>query len=397
MLTTPQLGRIGGSTGGFRVQHTAQLDVTVGPESLTSRSKKCGTVKEAATLTTPATIRTRRYDELTYGEKIQAKDIWDRVKLLIEGSKISVQEKESKLYDEFDTFTSVHGETIHSYYMRFSQLINDMYIIGMTMKPIQINTKFINRLQPEWSKFVTDVKLAKDFHNTNFDHLYTHLRQHKAYANEVRQMKERFPNPLALVANTYNPSSSYTNQTQYHQQQPSPIAQQYYSSLTPQQLRNISLIEQWLSLARLLLLVTHQPTTSLAPRLTQGIWKLFKMEELECKQFKEDRLRDILSEVPNHDTYLGIQITDQSVQEIQYSKQPVFNDDTDIDTSNDSSMISYDQYLEKTETTVVQDTSSVQQDALIMSVIEEMTKQVAKCNMVDKENKIINDSLSAEA
>ncbi|GJX50346.1 hypothetical protein Tco_0277191 [Tanacetum coccineum] len=48
----------------------------------------------------------------------EAKDIWDRVKLLIEGSEISMQEKESKLYDEFDTCTSVPGETIHSYYMR---------------------------------------------------------------------------------------------------------------------------------------------------------------------------------------------------------------------------------------------------------------------------------------
>ncbi|GJX03365.1 hypothetical protein Tco_0189281 [Tanacetum coccineum] len=132
----------------------------------------------------------------------EAKYIWDRVKLLIEGSEISVQEKESKLYDEFDTFTSVPGETIHSYYMRFTQLINDMHIIRMTMKPIKINTKFINHLQPEWSKFVTGVKLAKDLHSTPFDHLYAHLRQHEAHANEVRQMKERFLNPLALVANT---------------------------------------------------------------------------------------------------------------------------------------------------------------------------------------------------
>ncbi|GJW79005.1 hypothetical protein Tco_0140687, partial [Tanacetum coccineum] len=74
-------------------------------------------IKVPGTLTTPIIIRARRYDELTDAEKIQAKYIWDRVKLLIEGSEISVQEKESKLYDEFDTCTSVPGETIHSYYM----------------------------------------------------------------------------------------------------------------------------------------------------------------------------------------------------------------------------------------------------------------------------------------
>ncbi|GJR24752.1 hypothetical protein Tco_0973279 [Tanacetum coccineum] len=104
-----------------------------------------------------------------------------------------------------------------------------------------------------------------------------------------------------------------------------------------------------------------------------------------------------LFEVPNHDIYLDNQIIDQSVQEIQYYEQPVFNIDTDIDISNDSNMISYDQYLKEIETLVIQDTSSsTQQDTLIMFVIEEMTNQVAKCNKVDKENKIKNESLSAE-
>ncbi|GJX75472.1 hypothetical protein Tco_0314067 [Tanacetum coccineum] len=158
----------------------------------------------------------------------EAKDSWDRVKLLTEGSEISLQERESKLYDEFDTFTSVRGEIIHSYYLRFAQLINEMHSIGMTMKPIQINTKFVNHLRPEWSMFVTDVKLANDLHTTKFDHLYGYLRQHEAHANEVCQTRQRYPDPLALVANTSNSSPSYTNDSQYHQQL-SLITQQYYS------------------------------------------------------------------------------------------------------------------------------------------------------------------------
>ncbi|GKC70034.1 hypothetical protein Tco_1115917 [Tanacetum coccineum] len=75
---------------------------------------KYRTVTEPETATTPATVRDRRYDELTDAEKIQAKHIWDRVKLLIEGSEIPLQERESKLYDEFDMFTSVPEETIYS-------------------------------------------------------------------------------------------------------------------------------------------------------------------------------------------------------------------------------------------------------------------------------------------
>ena len=90
-------------------------------------------------------------------------------------------------------FTSQPGETIHAYYMRFVQMINDMHMIGMTMQPIQINTKFVNHLPSEWEKFVTDVKLAKNMHTTNFDHLYAHLKQHEAHATEVRLNRQRFP------------------------------------------------------------------------------------------------------------------------------------------------------------------------------------------------------------
>ncbi|GJT28024.1 hypothetical protein Tco_0908299 [Tanacetum coccineum] len=57
----------------------------------------------------------------------------------------------------------------------------------MSMKPLQVNTKFMNHLQPEWGKFMTDVKLVKDMHKKNFDQLYAYLRQHEAHANEGRQ------------------------------------------------------------------------------------------------------------------------------------------------------------------------------------------------------------------
>nr|GEY05197.1 hypothetical protein [Tanacetum cinerariifolium] len=47
-------------------------------------------------------------------------------------------------------------------------------------------------------KFVTDVKLARDLHMSNYDQLYAYLEQHEAHANEARLMHERFPDPLTL-------------------------------------------------------------------------------------------------------------------------------------------------------------------------------------------------------
>ncbi|GKD95306.1 hypothetical protein Tco_1375143, partial [Tanacetum coccineum] len=44
------------------------------------------------------------------------KEIWDRVNLLMQGKKLSLQEKECKLDDEFDKFSFVKGETLYQYY-----------------------------------------------------------------------------------------------------------------------------------------------------------------------------------------------------------------------------------------------------------------------------------------
>ncbi|GJY43606.1 reverse transcriptase domain-containing protein [Tanacetum coccineum] len=86
------------------------------------------------------TVRLKTYKELSDKEKLQAhcdlkatnivlqglsldvyalvnhhkiaKDIWDRVKLLMQGTSLSKQERECKLYDEFDKFSYVKGTDI---------------------------------------------------------------------------------------------------------------------------------------------------------------------------------------------------------------------------------------------------------------------------------------------
>ncbi|GJY14830.1 hypothetical protein Tco_0385252, partial [Tanacetum coccineum] len=55
-----------------------------------------------------------------------AKDIWDNVKMLLEGSELTKEDRESQLFDDFEHFRQNKGETIHDYYVRFAKLINDM-------------------------------------------------------------------------------------------------------------------------------------------------------------------------------------------------------------------------------------------------------------------------------
>ncbi|GJQ97823.1 hypothetical protein Tco_0008962 [Tanacetum coccineum] len=119
-----------------------------------------------------------------------AKDIWDNVKMLLEGSELTKEDRESQLYDDFEHFRQNKGETIHDYYVRFAKLINDMRNIKMTMSKIQLNSKFVNNMLPEWGRFVTAVKLNKGLKDSNFDQLYAYLKQHEAHANENKMMLE---------------------------------------------------------------------------------------------------------------------------------------------------------------------------------------------------------------
>nr|GEW21036.1 hypothetical protein [Tanacetum cinerariifolium] len=324
---------------------------------------KYGTVTESGTVTTPATVRCRRCDELTNAEKIrEAYDI-KAINIVLQGLPQDIYnlEKESKLYDEFDMFTPMPEETIHSFYLR------------MTMRPIQVNKKFINHLYPEWSKFVTNVKLAKDLNNSNFDQLYAYLRQHEAHADEVRlrlfaattiKRKATWPDsvPNLKGLGIQHDNRDIVSTRQQSQKIPTPSV-----FLTD----NLNAFD---------FDCDEAPSASAV---------------LKAKLSSYDY--EILSVVPIHDHYLDNHVSDQNVQQMKYHEQLVFNNDTYIDITSDSNMISYEQYLQETKNTVVQDASYfAQKESMIMYVIEEMNNQVAKCNAIDKGNKIINDSFTAE-
>ncbi|GJZ89851.1 hypothetical protein Tco_0661778 [Tanacetum coccineum] len=119
-----------------------------------------------------------------------AKDIWDNVKMLLEGSELTKEDRESQLYDDFEHFRQNKGETIHGYYVRFTKLINDMRNIKMTMPRMQLNSKFVNNMLPEWGRFITVVKLNRGLKESNYDQLYACLKQHKAHANKNKMMLE---------------------------------------------------------------------------------------------------------------------------------------------------------------------------------------------------------------
>nr|GEX71715.1 hypothetical protein [Tanacetum cinerariifolium] len=155
-----------------------------------------------------------------------AKDIWDNVKMLLEGSELTKEDRESQLYNDFEHFQQHKGESIHDYYFWFAKLINDMRNIKMTMSRMQLNSKFVNNMLPEWGRFVTVVKLNRGLRESNYDQLYSYLKQHKTHSKENKMMLEHFSqhtvDPLTLMSNVsnphrYSPSSSNLSSTQGRQ------------------------------------------------------------------------------------------------------------------------------------------------------------------------------------
>ncbi|GJY91044.1 hypothetical protein Tco_0506240 [Tanacetum coccineum] len=151
-----------------------------------------------------------------------AKDIWDNVKMLLEGSELTNEDRKSQLYYDFKHFHPHKGEIIHDYYIRFAKLINDMRNIKMTMSRMLLNSNFVNNMLPEWGRFITVVKLTR-LDGLQLDTTVCYLKQYEVTAHENKMLLDRFTqhtvDPLALMSNvapqqynsqsSINPSSTY--------------------------------------------------------------------------------------------------------------------------------------------------------------------------------------------
>nr|GEU81719.1 hypothetical protein [Tanacetum cinerariifolium] len=115
-----------------------------------------------------------------------AKELWERIQLLIQGTSLTKQERE--------------------------------------LEQFQVNTKFLNTLPPEWSKFVTDVKLVRDLHTTNVDQLHAYLGQHEFYANEkgddpIDAINHMMSFLTAVVTSRYPPTNNQLRNSSNPRQQ----------------------------------------------------------------------------------------------------------------------------------------------------------------------------------
>nr|GEV28087.1 retrotransposon protein, putative, unclassified [Tanacetum cinerariifolium] len=226
----------------------------------------------------------------------------------------------------------------------------------------QVNIKFLNTLPPEWSKFVTGVKLVRDLHTTNVNQLHAYLGQHEFHANEkgndpIDAINHMMSFLTTVVSSWYPPTNN--------------------------QLRNSSNPRQQATITNGR--VTVQPIqgrhTSLVAAQANG--QILHEEELA---FLADpgiaEAQPIQNVITNNAAY---QADDLDAY------------DCDCDEMN-SAKVSLMANLSHFGSDDLTENSNfpAQQDALILSVIEQLKTQVVNCTKINLDNKSVNETLTAE-
>ncbi|GJV10072.1 hypothetical protein Tco_1351613 [Tanacetum coccineum] len=130
-----------------------------------------------------------------------APEMCKRIKRLMYGSDVTNHVRHSWLMDEFDKFAAKEEKSLEYVYERLTMLVNIMDRNNVHPIPVSINTKFLNCLQPEWSKYVTMVRHTQIGYIVSYDQLYDSLVQFEPHVQASKAKRAaRNHDPLALIA-----------------------------------------------------------------------------------------------------------------------------------------------------------------------------------------------------
>nr|GEX12485.1 copia protein [Tanacetum cinerariifolium] len=292
----------------------------------------------------------------------------------------------------------------------------------------------LNALPPEWSKFVTDVKLAKNLYTTNYDQLYAYLIQHERHANESPQHlgSSMYPPPQQFTPVYATPIHHQHHYTLVNPQQQSVYPQPFISPLVTQQSQaEFPQLDYCLDVRTfrqgkypiecINKAMAFQSVVASRPQSFAWFKEKLMLAEAQEAAFQTKYLdaydshcdvissakvvlmknlsscdHDVLSEVPYFDTYLNDMIN-QDVQEMSYSKQTHIVDFLNNEITSYKNIISYSQYLQESQNAGIQDNNSFARIVLlVLSLVEQMTNHVANLDNENQTNKMVNESLTTE-
>ncbi|GKA21482.1 hypothetical protein Tco_0701471 [Tanacetum coccineum] len=291
-----------------------------------------------------------------------AKEIWDRVKELMEGIEMTKKERESMLYDEFDKFTFEPRESIHSYYLRYVKLINDMNMIHMSMTPMQINTKFVNHLQPEWSRFVTAAKQARDLHSITFDQLTQAIiqngqvvvqnvqgRQSQGYASNAGNNQASGAWVINVVGNT-GENQPMEKMLLAQEQEARFVLDEKQQDFLADSLEDTDDCEELQLQATANFKADHVDAYDSDCDDEATANAIFRANLSPVVSLNDDTVAprydsETLFEVPHYDTYHDFDVLNSNIQELGYIENIVSTNESYVELKGNSDVISYTDYM----------------------------------------------------
>ncbi|GJY48338.1 hypothetical protein Tco_0438294, partial [Tanacetum coccineum] len=273
-----------------------------------------------------------------------AKDIWDRVKLLMQGTELSYQEHECKLYNEFDKFTSVKAPHHPQQYQH----------------PFQIQT---NHTPPSVPQIAYHTPLISQQPQAKFSQLDSGLAVPSFLPGNKGNATSFRGNNAASQARVVK---CYNFQGEGHLV----LDEEQLAFLADRGFANVQVTQTIIPLNVTFQIDDLDAYDSDCDDISSA--KAVLMANLSSYD------SDDLSEVPQHDTSQNDNMLNQSVQETQYFEQSLIDYVLDNEITSDSNIISYEQFLQQMQNAIVQDTnSSSQQDSMIISMFEQMSKQMS--------------------
>ncbi|GJU15857.1 hypothetical protein Tco_1143823 [Tanacetum coccineum] len=281
-----------------------------------------------------------------------AKDIWDRVKMLMKGTELSYQERECRLYNLFDKFAHVPGETLYPDYLAF--VANSPTLYNLSQSPQ--HSSYSMYPPPQQFTPVYAAPIHHQHHHTLGEDLIECINKAMAFLSAV--------------------ASRPRNATWFKEKLMLAEAQEAGQILDEEQLAFLADPDDL------------DAYDSDCDDLSSA--KAVLMANLSSCD------HEVLSEVPYSDSYPNDMIN-HDVQEMQYYEQTHVDDFEDNEIHSGSNIIPYSQYLQETQDVIIQDTTpSTPNDLLVLSLVEQITDHAVHLEKENQTNKMVNESLIAE-
>ncbi|GKA47187.1 hypothetical protein Tco_0740070 [Tanacetum coccineum] len=288
--------------------------------------------------------RPKKYSELTEAQQLQDDCDVQEKNIILHGlppdvyAFVNHQETAKDIWDRV-------SETLYEYYWRFSQLINDMHTIGMTMhkvqqgeNPIECINKAMAFLSAVASRFLPSNNQLRTLSNSRNQ---ATIQDGRVTVNKFKEDKFRVMLNAAWFKEKLMLAETQEAGQILDEEQLAFLAD-------PDDLDAYDSDYDDLSSAKA---VSVANLSSCDPK--------------------------VLSEVPYSDSYPNDMIN-QDVQEMQYFEQTHVDNFKDNEIHSGSNIIPYSQYLQETQDAVIQDTTpSAPNDLLVLSLVEQMTDHIA--------------------